>query len=228
MDIQLTGYTFRPDDPFLPLPYWRKMADWGVLYCMGMRDLPRSITPQRAAAYAILALLDAQPDDPRQRLFRLWVYTSDWWLRGHLGGSGHDPDRLPADEVPDVVCVMAAAEEHGVSLADVYMALRQLILDNGEDVRPIWRRGTDLPWPRTPDVLTVSDVARRAGVKSSKVREWIAKGYLRATRVAGSRRGSFYLILERDLLDIKFKEMLEENENGKSGRASLRSGERRR
>lgn len=203
MDIQMAGYTFRPDDPFLPLPYWRKTADLGVLYCLGMRGLPSSISPQRAAAYAILALLDAQPDDPRQRLFRLWVYTSDWWLSCFLGGQGHGPDRLPLDEVADVTCLLAAAEERGVLLRDVYLKLRRLVLEGGGDVRPIWRRGTDLPWPRTADILTVKDAAKRAGVRRGTVYEWIKKGWLRATKAVGGRRGSFYLIWEGDLSEFR-------------------------
>lgn len=192
--LQLVGYMIDPDSVVLPVPVWRKMAEMGTLISLGLCDPPGQATPstiQRMATYAILALLDAQPGDNRFRLFRLW-------RRGEFVSTGPD-DRLPGGEVSDVDFISASASEQGLDLRQVYVRLRVFILERGGDPRPLWRRQTSLPWPRTPDLLTVRDVASRLGVSPRRVLRLIRHDLLLATALPGTRQRTFYLIREHDL-----------------------------
>ena len=139
----------------LPYPDWRKKAERGYLYALGLkrppawRDEERAETHvQRCVAYAILALLDGQPGPKETRLFRGWyfdlskpfdrVLPRGWrWVTQHH-------DRLIFDVQGDVTFLCAVAEKD--ELVECFQAVHEFVVDGGGDARPLWRR-RDGPWP---------------------------------------------------------------------------------
>lgn len=145
-----------------PYPKWRKRAEDGYLYALGLKKLPAWSDQVRADAhvhscivYAILALLDGQDGYKEKRLFRGWFFdlsrSHDRNLSGNgTGRVGQPHDRLIRDITSDVRFLMEATEvESGRSFefaATCFVILYKGIERGGGDARPLWRRAGK-SWP---------------------------------------------------------------------------------
>lgn len=143
------GHACGADNLALPYPNWRKKAEMGYLACLGFIPWPRRPAKRRLAAYAILALLDAEPGPRRCRLFKGWLKSQDSPSDPVVVGRvGIPHDRLIREVESDAQFLAACGKSRRVDLSEVFRALYQRLRDEGVDTRPLWRRATNLPWPR--------------------------------------------------------------------------------
>lgn len=140
----------------LPYPDWRKKAERGYLYALGLKQPPvwedegkARTHVHRCVAYATLALLDGQPGPKETRLFRGWYFDLSkpfdrvlpkgwrWVTQPH--------DRLIFDVQGDVTFLCAVSDPD--ELAACFRAVYEFVVGRDGDARPLWRRG-DGPWPK--------------------------------------------------------------------------------
>jgi hypothetical protein len=145
-----------------PYPKWRKRAEDGYLFALGLKSVPPwkdSLKAERyvkgSVVYAILSMLDAQPGPKEGRVFRGWffdlekAYDSNISGRNGAGRVGQPHDRLYRDDNSDLRFLsdaLVGGDDDAVHdfAVFVFLKLYNFISDQGDDPVPSWRRGS--PW----------------------------------------------------------------------------------